>query len=55
MRLEAGKAAGGAPDMTQRSSFRYFRTSFVIKRLAVMMMGWTPLDGIDVPSVVRKN
>jgi hypothetical protein len=35
--------------MTKRSPFKYFKTSSEVIRLAVMMMGWTPPDGIDVP------
>ncbi len=35
--------------MTKRDPFKYFHSSPEIIRLAVMMMGWTPPDGIDVP------
>jgi len=35
--------------MSKANPFRYFKTSPEIIRLAVMMMGWTPPDGIGVP------
>ena len=31
------------------SPFRYFNSSPEVIRLVVMMMGWTPPDGIFVP------
>ena len=37
MRIEQGRAPAPLPGMTQRSPFRYFRTSPEIIRLAVML------------------
>ena len=51
MQLEAG----GAPDLTQRSPFRYFRVSPEIIRLAVMMYVRFPLSLRNVEDLLHER
>jgi putative transposase len=55
MRLEWGRGADTLPNMTERSPFRYFRTSPEIIRLAVMMYVRFPLSLRNVEDLLHER
>jgi putative transposase len=55
MRVERGTEPSTFPGMTQRSPFRYFRTSPEIIRLAVMMYVRFPLSLRNVEDLLHER